>query len=61
MKKGRPRIYWCKLVQGIRRRGDLSQTQMAKLLNTSQPVINNWEWSLSEPQPRFKKKLEVLA
>ena len=61
MKKGRPRIHWCKLVQGIRRRGNLTQIQMAKLLSTSQPAISNWEWSTSEPQLRFKRKLEVLA
>lgn len=61
MRKGRPRIYWDKLVQGIRRRGHLSQQQLAKLLNTSQPVISNWEWSVAEPQLRFKRKLEVLA
>lgn len=61
MKKGRPRTHWHKLVLSIRRRANLTQAQLAALLNATQPAVCNWEWATNEPQPKFKRKLEVLA
>ena len=61
MRKGRPRIHWHKLVLSIRRRANITQAQMAELLNATQPAVSNWEWAMTEPQAKFKRKLEVLA
>lgn len=61
MKKGRPRIYWCRLTRKIRHKAGLSQTQLAVLLGTSQPAVSHWEQGVITPVRRHRLKLEALA
>ena len=60
-KKGRPRIYWCRLTHKIRHRAGLSQKQLASLLGVSQPTVSHWEIGAIEPTHRLKLRLEALA
>lgn len=60
MKRGRPRQQWWKLVYDIRRRAELTQDQLARVLGVSQAEVCRWELADVRPQPRHRRKLEAL-
>jgi transcriptional regulator with XRE-family HTH domain len=60
-RRGRPRQQWWKLVYDIRRRADLTQKQLARVIGVSQAQVSRWELAEDRPQPRHRRKLEVLT
>lgn len=61
MRKGRPRIHWCKLTRNIRSRGNLTQAQLAATIKASQPAVSLWEQGLIVPTRKYQRKLEAIA
>lgn len=49
------------VVAGIRRRDNLTQEALARLLGVSFSTVNAWESGRSEPQARHRRRLEQLA
>jgi len=44
----------------LRIRLKISRNQMARLMGTTEATIWNWENGKGKPQPRYRKKLNVL-
>ena len=42
-------MVWYERIRGLREDKDLTQTDMAKILNTSQRTISNWESGRNQP------------
>lgn len=61
MRKGRPRIHWCKLTRNIRLRAGLTQAQLAAAIKASQSAISLWEDGFITPSRKYQRKLEAIA
>ncbi len=42
-------MIWYERIRGLREDKDLTQTDMAKILNTSQRTVSNWESGRNQP------------
>ena len=53
--------YWSRIIKQIRERSNLSQIQLAELLQTKQANISRWESGGITPKREFQERLEGLA